>query len=231
MSRRNIEESIITKNILILFEDEKSSKDYISLTLINNGYAKSNFKEKNKKCTNQDIFKKYIIENKINVQIFLQKIKHNNAIMFVDTAKKELDTNKYNSVYCVFDYDANKPNSGKKEPYERVIKNKSSYENKNIYIINSSVCFEFWILLHFENTDKIFVDSEEIIKYIEKKYKKSYRKNGINQLIYKELLPQQQNAIKYAKNIEKKFINERIHHPCTLIYKLLENIKNNFSFV
>ena len=59
--------------------------------------------------------------------------------MFVDTAKKELDTNKYNSVYCVFDYDANKPNSGKKEPYERVIKNKSSYENKNIYIINSLV--------------------------------------------------------------------------------------------
>jgi len=51
-------------------------------------------------------------------------------------------------------------------------------EDNNIKIAFSNVCFEFWVLLHFEKCTKPFRNCDEIIKYIRKNYDSDYLKNN-----------------------------------------------------
>lgn len=197
--------------VLILTEDSKSSKYYIEKYLKKYGFNDSYVK----------IVKNY------QIMVNVKKSINNDATMVSNEAKKNIG--EYNKIFCVFDYDANKPGSGRKEKYDTIIKQRRNYQSKNIFIINSSVCFEFWILLHFENSTKDFQSSFELIKYIssEKKYI-CYEKNNIDQKIFEELYVKIKMAKMNAEKIESANKDNPVHHPCSLIYLLLDDIENDF---
>ncbi len=52
-------------------------------------------------------------------------------------------------------------------------------QNK-VKIAFSSISFEYWILLHYENSNKSFYKSHEIIKYLKNKNYIDYKKNDVN---------------------------------------------------
>lgn len=89
----------------------------------------------------------------------------NEARKRIKAAKKEYP---YFSVWIVFDKDAH-------ENIDQAF-NISCQNKPIINIAFSNTCFEYWVLLHFEQKKTYFPDSKHIIKYIEKTLKFEYSK-------------------------------------------------------
>jgi RloB-like protein len=70
-----------------------------------------------------------------------------------------------------------------------------------IQIVFSNVCFEFWILLHFEYTTRAFHNCDEIIKYIRQNHDADYAKAKDHFVRLNPLIPTaKQNAIRLLKH-------------------------------
>jgi hypothetical protein len=103
----------------------------------------------------------------------LPKSKDNSPMGVVKTAKKEMLIAKRAKipkedieVWAVFD----------KDGHAKLPEAIKMAKDNGINIAFSNICFEFWILLHFERCTKPFHNCDEIIKYIRKKYDKEYLK-------------------------------------------------------
>ena len=76
---------------------------------------------------------------------------------------------------------------------------------KNVQVIVNNPCFEFWLLLHFESTDKYFTNCDYVTKQL-KKYLPDYEKTKEyftkqDNDIYLKLKPRLNEAIKNAKKL------------------------------
>lgn len=89
----------------------------------------------------------------------------NESKLKIKKAKRE--RNPYNEVWIVLDKDGH-ANLG-----EALI----TARDNNIKVALSIVCFEYWILLHFEKRKIHFSNCDEIIKYIIKNHFPNYQKN------------------------------------------------------
>ncbi|HRA72921.1 MAG TPA: RloB family protein, partial [Flavobacterium sp.] len=81
--------------------------------------------------------------------------------------KAKRDRNPYNEVWIVLDKD------GHANLDQALI---TARDNK-ISVALSIMCFEYWILLHFERTRKPFAKCDDIIGYIKKEHFEHYEKN------------------------------------------------------
>lgn len=86
----------------------------------------------------------------------------------IKIAKRAKIPKKDIEVWAVFDKDghANLPNAIKMA------------KDNNIKVAFSNVCFEYWILLHFEKCTKPFHKCDEVIKYIRDNHDKDYLKKN-----------------------------------------------------
>lgn len=140
-------------------------------------------------------------------------------MLIKEIKKLELDLNKTDIAYCIFDTDVD-PNKNKiiEEAIQLARKN-------NIKIITSSPCFELWFLLHYDYTTTN-MDNEEVIKRLKEYYPK-YEKI-IN--IYPDIIKEIDSAIDRAKKLEKyqNDNNRRIGtveaNPNTEAYKIVEHL-------
>jgi hypothetical protein len=69
----------------------------------------------------------------------------------------------------------------------------------------SNICFEYWILLHYENTSRTFSNCDEVISYIHLNYDKDYGKANDHYMRLKDRIP---NAISRAQQLSN---NQRQH--------------------
>jgi RloB-like protein len=74
-----------------------------------------------------------------------------------------------------------------------------------IGIALSNICFEYWILLHYENTTKSFLNCDEVISHIRQNHEKDYGKSNDH---YKLLKDKITTAINHAQKIAH---NQRQH--------------------
>ena len=95
----------------------------------------------------------------------------------------------YNYIWIIFDKDfhANIPKT-----FEEAI-------DFGINIIFSSICFEVWILLHFEKTSKCFKDCEELCSYLSKKKHIEYSKTNYLKDINKCHFEQASDSAKWLR--------------------------------
>jgi hypothetical protein len=140
----------ISKRLLIVCEDEKSSKLYFE-----------SFKRDEK-----------LKRQLSSVDIEVVHPKDHSPVGLVNEAKEKKkkakrDRNPYNEVWIVLDKD------GHANLDQALI---TASDNK-ISIALSIMCFEYWILLHFERTRKPFAKCDDIIGYIKKKHFENYEKN------------------------------------------------------
>lgn len=135
------------------------------------------------------------------VGIEIYKPKDHSPLGLLAEAKKRIkeakkDKMPYEKVWIVFDRDghANIPATF----HEKQAVNE-------IEIAFSVVCFEYWILLHFEKTTRLFNDCDSIGSYIRQKYFPEYEKSRNN---YHHLKDKISIAIEYATSIAKQNQND-----------------------
>jgi hypothetical protein len=88
-------------------------------------------------------------------------------------------------IWAVFDRDEH---SGIREAIEILL-------NTPIQVAFSNVCFEFWILLHFEYTTRSFHNCDEIIRHIRQNHDADYGKSNDHFARLSDLIPiAQKNA-------------------------------------
>lgn len=140
----------ISKRILIVCEDIKSSKLYFE-----------SFKR-------DDKLKRQL--SSVDVEVIHPK--DHSPVGLVNEAKKKIKKakrkrNPYNEAWIVLDKD------GHANMDQALI---TARDNK-IKVALSVMCFEYWILLHFEKTQKSFSKCDDIIRYIKKNHFNDYQKN------------------------------------------------------
>lgn len=140
----------ISKRLLIVCEDEKSSKMYFE-----------SFKRDEKLKRQLSSVDIEVVHPKDHSPVGLVK----EAKLKKKKAKR--DRNSYDEVWIVLDKD------GHANLDQALI---TARDNK-ISVALSIMCFEYWILLHFERTRKPFTKCDDIIGYIRKKHFEKYEKN------------------------------------------------------
>jgi len=156
----------VSKNILILCEDEKSSLFYL------------------------DSFKK---DEKLKrelaaVSIDIYQPKDFSPIGLVEEAKRrkkaaKRERNKFDEIWVVLDRDGH---ANMAQALERA-------RHSGINVALSVICFEYWILLHFERTTKPFKKCDDVISHIKKNHFADYDKSSN---AYLSLSSNTANAIK-----------------------------------
>jgi hypothetical protein len=140
----------ITKRILILCEDEKSSKLYFE-----------SFKRDEK-----------LKRNLASVDLQVEHPKNHDPVGLVTKAKElkkkaKRERNPYNEIWIVLD----------RNGHANIDKAVHTAEANKINVALSVICFEYWILLHFEQTTKSFRKCDEVISYIKRTHFENYQKN------------------------------------------------------
>lgn len=141
---------LVNKRILILCEDEKSSLLYFK------GFKKDPELKRKLAAVTVDVYHPHDYSPIGLVKEAKERIK-----------KAKRDRNPYDEVWIAFD----------KDGHQNIPQAFDNANQTNIKIAFSNICFEYWVLLHFEYTTKGFSKGDEIIKYIKKDHFKNYEKN------------------------------------------------------
>jgi hypothetical protein len=140
-----------------------------------------------------DVYEKYDItvypseEDQIKASTKEGESIKTDAVNLVKRAKEEINNN-YNEVWAVFD----------KDGYTKHEKAFSDAQKHGIKLAFSSIAFEHWILLHYEQNRTAFPKSQNVIDYLEQAgYFPGYSKKA-NILIYDTLKDLTKTAIENA---------------------------------
>lgn len=168
----------INKRILILCEDGKSSKLYFEA-----------FKKDEK-----------LRRDLASVSIEVVHPKDHSPVGLVKAAKDKKkkakrERNPYDEIWIVLD----------KDYHANMDKAFNMAKDNKINIALSSICFEYWVLLHFEKTSKAFRKCDEVISYIRKKHFSNYLKSDNTYIDLKDKI---NIAIKNGKWIVKHNQND-----------------------
>jgi hypothetical protein len=174
------------------------------------------------------------------VIIDIYKPKNHSPKGIAEEAKKKIkDGTKekypYQEVWLVFDKDGHARVS---ETFNEIQAHNNNHKIK-IYIAFSNICFEYWILLHFEQTSKAFNRCDKnkdhepnVIDYIRKTHDATYDKSTYNflYLIENKLETAIKNAILLEKRNETELINSQKYeiNPYTDVHCLVDKITKGF---
>lgn len=196
----------IRLRILILTEGEKTEVNYF------NSFKRS---EKYRR-------------NLSGIDIKIYKPKNHSPLGLVKEAlaKAKIKKNdKYDIIWIIFDKDGHQ---GIPNTFEEVRQHNQDNPNNKINIGFSSICIEYWILLHFEKTSKPFKKCDEVIGHIESSghitdYEKGKFKYEI--LVEKDKIDKAvENAKWLASRQESELKNDRIYeiNPVTTVHRLVQ---------
>lgn len=139
----------------------------------------------------------------------------------IEYAKRQKIEGDFDKIYCVFDQD--------KFPqfYDAV----RACDGKKIIAIPSIPCFEYWFILHFEESTKPFAatgknsSGEEVIKYLEK-HVPGYEKHakGIFKKLQADDRADLRKAIERAKRVEIACKQNGTDNPSTKVHQLIEDL-------
>jgi hypothetical protein len=173
--------------------------------------------------TEPQYFREVIKEFKLNTaNVMVCDKKHGSEpLSVVNCAAEELkkDTS-VDYAYCVFDRDKHRTFNDAIQK----LKNK-----KKLIRILSEPCFEFWLLLHYVYTTKLFCvageksNCDEVIKEL-KKHIVQYEKGHIG--IFQQTKDKLETAIKNSEAIVNNQTKTGQTNPSTEVYKLIRKLQN-----
>ena len=150
-------------------------------------------------------------------------------ITLIDRAKKEKESREqsnspfktnFDAVYCVFDVEAPTPHTSFDQAIDKA-------KGNNIEVIVSNPCFEFWYILHFHKTSKVFNKNTQVIKEL-RKHLPEYQKKSTT-FLTDTFYSKTDYAISNSKAIIKgKRCNEynyKESNPVTYVHLLIEKLK------
>lgn len=122
----------------------------------------------------------------------------------------------YDKVFCIFDRDGHESFDRARERIQNLANRK-----RNPLPIEEAVsipCFEFWVLLHFEQTDAPFNRCADVIRRIRDNHIANYEKTDAATLIERS-----DTAIAGAKWLEERAKNNN-HNPYTSVYRVHQHL-------
>ena len=142
----------------------------------------------------------------------------------VQLNKRQKGIDNYDRVFCVFDRDEHDKHGGK---FTQAVNKISRIRHPGISFsaITSTPCFEVWLIMHFEPLSRPFDSSgrftaaEEVIRYL-KSYIADYGKGDRG--LYNAVSQQTQQAISFAKRLERHNAATGADNPSTDMHKLVE---------
>lgn len=123
----------------------------------------------------------------------------------------------FDDVFCVFDRD----------DFAHFNKAKQHADRLRFTCIESTPSFEYWLLLHFKASDAPYTAvggktvGDRCLHDLKREFK-GYEKN--DRRIYSELFSRLPDAMKYAKRIFDRSVEENDYNPSTNFYLLVERI-------
>lgn len=164
----------------------------------------------------------------------IERTSKNTPVQLVEQAIKNKENGDTNDIYWVV-YDRESVN---KYPHELHLKAKQKAESNDINIAFSNVCFEFWLLLHFELTTAPYRNCDDLLSRSD--LKKHLRDIGIKKydkagaVIFDKIKDNVLIAENNAKNLRKSVLScaeegkkEPYHlNPYVDVDILLDNIRN-----
>lgn len=123
----------------------------------------------------------------------------------------------FDEVWCVIDGDFG---------HQAINSARQRAINKGVQLAVSTKCFEYWVLLHFEEGAGCYEDCGSVIGSL-KRYLSDYEKGKCD---FSEIVKQVDEAARRAKNKREAGKNSGItfpenQNPCSELYKLIENIR------
>ncbi|MDD3889887.1 MAG: RloB family protein [Syntrophomonadaceae bacterium] len=167
--------------------------------------------------TERIYFKKFKSRN-TTVNLDIPRTKFTEPKKLVEFAMKKGKTTDYDSIWCVFDVDANSN--------ENIIQAKQLADNHNIHIALSNPSFEFWFLLHYKDCRKVITNNELVEELC--RFLPDYSK--IDESTFAKIQPGQECAISRAGKINQFHIKNgnklysRDSNPSTQVFKLVLDI-------
>lgn len=133
-------------------------------------------------------------------------------------AKKSPVKVEFGSVWCVMDVE--------QPPHKTICAAVKRAKDTNLEVALSHPCFEYWYLLHFEETCRSFYKNKEVIKAL-REHLPNYDKAAD---VFDTLYPNTDTAIRNAKFVieakgwqDERDIRKR--NPSTYVYTLVEKLK------
>lgn len=102
----------------------------------------------------------------------------------------------YDEIWCVFDVDGH-------ESIDRAVVKAG---DNGISLAISNPCFEYWILLHYENTNRGFLNCDEVIRHIKGNHIPDYAKGALDADVLQERI---QTAIQRATLFEANYPGDK----------------------
>lgn len=126
----------------------------------------------------------------------------------------------YDRIYCVFDRDGH-------ESFDRARAKIRSLANRRrsplpIHEAISVPCFEFWVLLHFERTDRPFNRCSDVIRRVRDLHMPGYQK--ADAVIARQLIARVQDAVGNADWVEAR-ADSNDYNPYTSVHKVLRHFE------
>jgi hypothetical protein len=124
-------------------------------------------------------------------------------------------TEPFDKVWCVIDGDyGNKINNAR-----------ARAEANDVKLAISTKCFEYWVLLHFDENDTPTTDCDGLVHTLKSKHIKNYQKGSCE---FHAIVTNVIDACKRAEKLRKPGIKRGEHpesqNPCSEVYKLVNAI-------
>ena len=132
-----------------------------------------------------------------------------------NAADPESGTEPFDEVWCVIDGD-----------YGAKINNaRGKATAKGVELAISTKCFEYWVLLHFEESATPTIDCDTVVSSLRKKHLPKYQKGSCD---FRTIVEHVLDAGKRAEKLRKPGIDRgelpENQDPCTEVYKLIKAI-------
>ncbi len=122
----------------------------------------------------------------------------------------------YDAVWCVMDVEGAQGHESLKRALDKARRN-------GLETVLSNPCFEYWCLLHLEESGRPFRDCDEVIKRLQK----SFPQYSKGQSFYGELKDKTEDALRRAERMLKNHPDDRVsRNPSTEVYRLVKRLRD-----
>jgi len=194
--RRGVRE--LAKRFLIVCEDAKSAPNYFEALKKHLNLSAASIQVAGSGGNSQPI---QVVERAVEIK--------------ANASDPESGTVPFDEVWCVIDGD-----------YGSKINNaRAKAKAEGVELAISTMCFEYWVLLHFEESDTSTMDCDALVRLLRRKHHKRYKK-GTRE--FHDIVQYVHDACKRAEKLRKPGIARgelpEVQNPCSEVYKLVNAI-------
>ena len=192
----------LEKRFLIVCEDGKSAPNYFEALKKHFGLSATSVRVVGSGGRTQPI---QVVEQAIEIK--------------VEAQKPDSGTEPFDQVWCVIDGDyGDKINNARKKA-----------KANGVELAISTICFEHWVLLHFEENDTLAPDDKAAVKRLRKPHiLPNYQKGKCD---FRDVVPKVRDACARAEKLRKPGIARGAlpenQNPCSEVYMLVNAILNS----